>query len=240
MIRVAVLVPVLGRPQRALPLAQSLAATVTGPIFDAFVMFLCSPGDDEQIAACDEAARRVLGTNRIIVHDAPGPGDYARKINLGARLAAEPSHGCDFVLLGADDLVFHPGWLEAAMVAQLQTGACVVGTNDLGNRAVMAGRHATHPLVHVAYLEGGVIDRPDALGLLHEGYGHSYVDTEFIGTAQSRATFTHATDSHVEHLHPLWGKSDDDPTYRKGQRTFAADRAHYEARRSLWERVERV
>lgn len=236
MIRVSVLVPVLGRPDRAAPLVESLAASVTGPIFGASVMFLVSPGDVAQESAC-----LATGARTVVVSWEPGAGDYAKKINHGFALAAEgpcwvgdpPSS--DFCLLGADDLVFHSGWLEAAMVAQLRTGACVVGTNDLGNAKVMRGDHATHSLVHRAYFQEGVIDEPGSSGLLHEGYDHNFVDNEFVGTARARGTFVHAPDSVVEHLHPIWGKGENDDTYRKGQRAYDDDRRLHEGRRKLWE-----
>lgn len=223
------LAPVLGRPHRAAPLVESLAASVTGRLFHAGVMFLVSPDDHEQEAACFAVA----GENASVVTVAweRGPGDYGRKINYGWSIL-HPD--VDFALLGADDLAFHPGWLEAAVAKQLETGVCVIGTNDLGNNEVMAGRHATHSLVHRDYT-CGTIDDPDPGKLLHEGYDHQQVDNEFVRTALARQTFAAATDSIVEHLHPFWHKGATDATYEKALANGAADRARYKSRERLWE-----
>lgn len=229
-IHVSVLAPVLGRPERALPLVESLAASVTHPVFDAAVLFLCSPGDVDQIAAC-----MMTGAETIVVNWDAGSGDYARKINHGAdRAAYGYDNPGDFVLLGADDLMFHRGWLEAALIVQLDTGACVIGTNDLGNRSVMNGSTSTHPLVHVNYIDEGLADGTP--GLMFEGYDHNFVDTEFIETAKSRGTFAPALLSHVEHLHPFWGKGITDATYAKGAALLAEDRKLHRSRAHLWER----
>lgn len=232
MIHVTVLCPVLGRPDRAAPLVESLHASVSGPVANAEVMFVASRLDVEQRDAC-----RATEALTVVADWEAGSGDYARKINLGVAMLMrhDPAYAPvpDFVLLGADDLVFHPGWLEAALIAQLETGACVIATNDLGNPAVIDGRHATHPLVHRAYVECGTVDEPGKL--LHEGYDHCFVDNEFTGTAKARGTFTAASRSRVEHMHPIWRKGAPDETYRKGQRAFDADRRLHEQRRRLWE-----
>ncbi len=226
--RVAVLTPVLDRPHRVAPLVASLADS--SRFIPCEPWFICSPGDGAQIAALIDA-----GVPYQSVSWKPDVGDYARKINWGARRAVKA--GAEFVFLGADDLVFHPGWIERALACHLETHACVVGTNDLGHSGTQNGVHSTHTLVHRDYLECGTIDEPDSGKLLHESYDHWMVDPEFVGTAMFRETWAHATDSLVEHLHPTWKKSSDDATYRKGQRAVAADRALYDARRRLWEPV---
>jgi hypothetical protein len=144
-----------------------------------------------------------------------------------------PEHvAADWFFLGADDLHFHPGWLDAALEAHTATGACVIGTNDLGNPRVTSGIHATHSLVHHDYCECGTLDEP--WKLLHEGYGHCFVDDELIGTAMLRGTFVMALGSHVEHLHPNWSKAADDETYRKGMASFHADQALHQRRSRAW------
>lgn len=232
---VAVLIPVLNRPERAKPLWESLRASAR--CVDLHAYFLISPGDDAEL----EAVRAALGPPAVftpgsawLVDWEPGPGDYARKINYGADLAVKRA-GAKFVFLGADDLVFHPGWIERALATHMETGACVVGTNDLGNRTVMAGLHATHSLVHADYLDCGTIDEPDSGKLLHEGYDHNECDVEFVGTAIARQTWAMALDSIVEHAHPFWAKGEHDATYEKGQLHAEDDRLLRESRRRLWE-----
>jgi hypothetical protein len=139
------------------------------------------------------------------------------------------------MLLGSDDILFHPGWFDAclAVAARIPGGACVVGTNDLCNPRVKSGHHSTHPLVNRDYIAcGGVIDDPTRV--LPEVYGHWFVDDEFVQTAQFRGTYVHAHDALVEHFHPAFGKAENDATYDLSKETVAADRALFNRRRSLW------
>lgn len=214
---VAVLIPMLTRAHRVAPLLESLRATCPA----ARPLFLCSPDDVAVHAAIDaegEERLQVLG---------PWPGDYARKINAGYRHTSE-----DLLFLAADDLLFHDGWFEAA-VAALDEGIGVVGTNDLGSPRVIAGEHATHSLVTRDYADRfGTIDGPGAV--LTEEYPHEFVDDEFVETAKHRAAWAFAFDSHVEHLHPSWGKAPLDPMYLQQRNRMNKGRRIYTRRRALW------
>jgi hypothetical protein len=217
---VAVLIPVLARPQRVARLVANLAATSHGVRCNP--VFLCTPSDEAEIAAV-----RATAAACIVTDWDGGPGDYARKINLGFARTHER-----FVLLAADDLYFHGGWAERAVAAWYESGACVIGTNDLANPAVLAGEHATHSLVHRDYGECGTADEQGKL--LHEGYGHNFVDNEFVETARARGTFWPALDSRVEHEHPIWSKGHPDATYEKGQQRYHEDQRLFLSRRRLW------
>lgn len=213
MVTIDILVPVLGRPDNAQPLVDSITANTKLPHT---IVFLPSWDDDEERAAC-------LATGATVVP--VGDDGYAAKINEGVRRSS-----ADYVFLGADDLRFHPKWDKNAVAVHRSTGKPVVGTNDLGNPAVIAGRHATHSLVHRSYR--GTIDEPELL--VHEGYSHNWVDTEFCETAMHRDAFAFAFDSIVEHLHPFWGKSPDDVIYERGREGYHHDRRHFQRRRKLW------
>ncbi len=211
------LIPVLRRPQNAQPLVDSIHRNTC---VDHQVVFICSADDEAEIAACKVTNAHVEMIDR---------DGYAEKINHGAWLS-----GADFVFLGADDLRFHLGWDIEAIRVWDTTGMPVIGTNDLGNPSVMAGKHATHSLVHHSYLAQGTID--DTTKLLHEGYAHNWVDTEFVETAISRAAFDFAKESHVEHLHPIWKKGVNDPVYALGRERYHDDRRIFMRRRPLWRR----
>lgn len=211
--QLVILVPVLARPHRVEGLLDSIRSATTS--CEVRVLFLTDPGDQAERDAVRAAAAPEL----------PCGGSYAQKINAGISATTEA-----LIFLGADDLRFHPGWFEAA-IAKVRGTIGVVGTNDLGNERVIRGEHATHSLVARSYTRQGAIDGP---ALLHEGYRHNFCDQEFVETARHRRAFAFASDSHVEHLHPHWGKADDDPTYAKGQVTFRLDRKTYHARRQLW------
>lgn len=160
MAEVDVLIPVLERPGRVAPLMESLRSSV-GAEHVLHELFLCSPGDDEEIAAITSQ-----GFKYAVMDWPAGDGDFARKTNTGVALTDS-----EWVFVGADDLHFHPGWLDACLVTHEKTGALVIGVNDMGNPTVMRGHYATQMLVHRDYATNGVVDEPGLL--LYEGYSHN-------------------------------------------------------------------
>jgi glycosyl transferase family 2 len=225
---IAILAPVLGRPQNATPLVESIAESAA---VDWHLVFLASPDDYDEIEACFRAAREIA-PDRVhvtVVTWAAGAGDYARKINHGYRVTAAP-----YVLCAADDLLFHPGWDTALLEAAERFDVGVVGTNDLGNQRTVNGTHSTHPLVARCYIDrlGGHVGHPGSV--YFEGYDHQWVDTELVATAQTRGCYAHCAGAIVEHRHPMWGKAQSDATYRKGLARGDDDRRLFESRRMLW------
>jgi hypothetical protein len=227
--RIAVIVPVLNRPQNAAPLVESFLRSGA----DGSLNFICSPGDNAQIDACwnlsfDSGFDVPVFT--LLVEERPGPGDYAKKIQHGYRCTGEP-----LVLLAADDLRFQPGWLEAVEKIADEYDVGVIGTNDNANPTVKAGRHSTHPVVRRCYIDryGGVVGEPGVV--YHEGYDHQYVDNELVATAMARGCYAHAHDAIVEHRHPLYDRTvRRDATYEKGQARGLEDRRLFESRKHLW------
>src|SRR5689334_12628974 len=111
--RVAVLVPVLGRPHRVKATLRGF--TRTSP---ARVLFIADPDDADELRALRRAKAEFI---------APG-GNYASKIAAGVEATRKP-----FVFTAADDLQPLAGWFEAAVAAM--TGRIeVVGVNDLIER----------------------------------------------------------------------------------------------------------
>lgn len=214
-----VAIPVLGRPHRVEPLAESVAAATPEPHR---VLFVATAGDRDEIAAL-----RSAGVDWIAVD--PNPvGDYARKINHAVAVTDDP-----YIFTGADDLAFRSGWLTAALTEMTPDGVGVVGTNDLSNERVIAGEHATHFLVARWYVDRfGTIDEPGKI--FHEGYPHEFVDDELIATARLRGRYAHAAGSLVEHLHPLYGKAPTDALYDAHAERMRAGRRVFRRRRHLW------
>lgn len=217
-----ILVPVLHRPHRVEPLLASIEAATPAPWH---VLFICDEGDEDEINTIINAAHE-YGSRRVdyTIHS----GNYASKINRGMNAGGIPPE--PLMLFGADDLHFHPGWLEAA-TAKLTDGIGVVSTSDLCNPRNAKGNLATHPLVTREYAELGAIDGG---GPLHEGYPHEYVDQEFTETAKHRDAFVHAPDSVVEHLHPDAGKAPTDELYDARPGRMRAGYRIYRSRRHLW------
>lgn len=218
---VAILIPVLSRPHRVAGLIENVR-NVT-PAGSYRLLFIASPGDAEEIAELEKQ-----GADFIKLWRHPGRGDYARKINAGFQTTTE-----DWVFTGADDLAFHPGWLEAALEAA-GDAFHVIGTQDLGNPSVLAGVHSTHSIVRRSYVDtvGGTFDNVGEV--LHEGYEHEWVDNELVDTAKCRGVWKFADASIVEHLHPLWGKREEDALTINVQKRTRESSAHFRRRRRRW------
>lgn len=206
----------LGRPHRVRPLLDSIEAATP----EASVLFLLTGGDTTVRKTIEATGRRFVESQYRTV------GDYATKINRGVGETDEP-----LLFTGADDLLFHPGWFASALAA-LHPGVGVVGTNDLGNPRVTSGDHATHFLVTREYTKLGTIDQRGML--MCPLYPHEFVDDEFVGTAKHRCAWAMALDSHVEHLHPNWGKAKTDALYQQQPARMRRGQAIYRRRLRLW------
>ena len=205
----AVLVPVLGRPNRVEPTLQDFTSTVPG----CRVLFIADGGDVDELNALRAADADFI---------APG-GNYASKIREGVEATDE-----DLIFTAADDLEPWPGWLEAAEAA-MRDGVELVGVNDLIERR---REHATHFLMTRAYAERPCID--GSHGPFYQGYSHWNCDDELIATAKQRGVYAYATDAHVRHLHPMADRAEDDDTYRKGRARMHQDRKLFKRRQRLW------
>jgi len=102
---------------------------------------------------------------------------------------------------------------------------------------VKRGKHSTHSLFTREYIEtrGGTMDMGPGV-VMYPGYAHEYCDKEFVAVAKRRGAFKFAYDSVVEHLHPYWGKGEEDATYARGRALRDASRATYDERKHLWKR----
>lgn len=210
--RVAVLVPVMQRPDNAEPFMRSLRAS-TG-LAEAYAIY----SDSETRDAWKRAGANVIESENKQLGFAP-------KINTGYRHTSEP-----WLFLVGDDVRFRPGWWDHIMLAANATDLSVIGSNDLGNPQVMRGEHATHIAVRRSYVEdfGASWDGPDIV--CHEGYHHNFVDNEIVAVARQRSEFVSALGARVEHLHPAWQKAYDDPVYRLGQSQFDKDARRFKKR----------
>jgi len=206
-----ILIPVLRRPQNAQKVAESASKNTRS---EHRLLFLCSPGDYEELDAC----RNVTGAETLVVGWIPGSGDYARKINWGFSQGS-----AEWVFQGADDVRFHRDWDVEALEVARSSKKRVIGTNDLHNPRVLRGEHSTHSLIARSYvLEVGEV--------LCEEYDHQYVDDELIALAKRREEFAFAKKSVVEHFHPHYGDAERDSTYTKAFRASMADRKLYRQR----------
>lgn len=208
---VAVIVPVVGRPQNAEPFMRYLRAS-TGL---ARCYAICETDDQESIDAWKAAG--------AVVEVQDGT-TFAQKVNHGYRVTTEP-----WLFLVGDDVRFHATWFDHALAVAKGHGAKVIGTNDLGTQRVQSGDHATHFLVARDYIDevGASWDGP---GVVCHEYHHWYVDDEIVTAAKQRGVWSMALGSIVEHMHPLFGRAEDDDTYRKGQARADEDRETFMSR----------
>jgi hypothetical protein len=218
---VVIVVPVLRRPHRVKPLLENIAAST--PEGSYRVLFVATADDTDQVTAILEAGEIPL----LVGWEGGSPGDFSRKTNAGYLHSTEP-----LILTGADDLNFHPGWLEAAK-AKMKPGIGVVGTMDGGNPAVKRGLASTHSLVKRSYADlGGSVDASHMIYC--EEYPHQWVDNELVETAKARGAFAFAKDSRVAHLHPHWNKGEHDEVYAIGDQALEPSRKVYQQRQKLW------
>ena len=225
--RVAVLVPVMCRPQAA---ARFMASLQASGAESATVYAVVDRGDDATRVAWEAAGAEIVVSSEAD-WGLPGQrgGTFAQKVNLGYRCTVEP-----WLFLTGDDVRFHPGWLNTGLTAAGDRYH-VVGTNDLGNPRVVAGEHATHMFIRRSYVDetGASWDGPGVV--CHEGYRHWWVDEEIVVAAKRRGVWRPALDAVVEHLHPLW-KPDVpvDDVYLLGRSFAGADAALYQRRRRTY------
>jgi hypothetical protein len=205
---VAVIVPVLHRPQNAAPFMRSLRAS-TGL---ARAYAIADEDDPQTVQAWRDAGAEVIVTDNVRT--------FARKLNVGYHKTGEP-----WLFMVGDDVKFYPGWLDHAQHVAEILEADVIGTNDLGNPRVLRGEHATHMLIRRSYVDevGASFDGPGVVA--HEGFRHWGVDDVIVTAAKLRGKWQMALGSIVEHQHPYWGKAETDDTYALGESAAEEDMA---------------
>lgn len=217
---VAVLVPVLGRPQNVAPLVESFLAAGE----PATLYLVANPAEADLYT---EAVAAVTDAPNVEVLVSGRGATFAQKVNSGYEQTTEP-----WLFICGDDVRFHPGWVTAAR--PLSDRYDVIGTNDSpdparGNAKVQNGSHADHWFIRRSYVEdeGGSLD-----GLVcHEGYGHFYSDVEVIELAKARGVFSPCLKSMVEHIHPDLHKDVPvDATYQLGWSQREADEKEWKDR----------
>lgn len=219
---ISIVCPTLNRPHLLVPLAENIADTTHG----FRLIFVCDVADEASQQQVGKAAQ-ILPRHSVnlILKD----GTYPQKSNAGMRHAVG-----EWAVVVNDDTRFHAGWQSAAQ-AGFDTGANVVGTNDLSPSS--HAEHSTQVAVRLSYLEDPGASWNEPRKLYHEGYHHNFSETEVCSLAIQRGVWLYAEDAVIEHCHPDWGKREADATDdRGGQSRFKEDQALYEARRVEWSR----
>jgi hypothetical protein len=160
----------------------------------------------------DEASRAVLQGLDVVWVYAPEDATTAERWNIGAAWGEG-----DLFVTGADDLVFLPGWAEAALVDM----------EKLNNYGIVAlnpglefsfGTLASHFMASRKYLamsQGGVLMPPV--------YKHGFCDVEVTYRATQRHRILYCEEAKVRHEHPYNGTAVKDAIYAKGAASKAED-----------------
>lgn len=130
----------------------------------------------------------------------------------------------DPIVFAADDLVWEPGWLEAALgeLEQFDGGWGLVGFND-GHWGAELSTHYLMSRRFIIEILGGVV--------AWDFYRHSFNDLEVNERAKRAGRYRWCEQAHVRHRHWLFGDRAKDDT---DTRTLAS---HAEAERIYSERA---
>lgn len=126
------------------------------------------------------------------------------------------SDGVDWFVLGADDLIWHKGWLQAAIDAADETGAHVIGLAD-GYTDLTTAERATHFMVSRWFCDEVLH------GYIPAEYRAWRFDREICLRARALNMYAIAPNALLEHMHPAVGKGQVDDTYREAQPHHDAD-----------------
>ena len=129
----------------------------------------------------------------------------------------------DWFVLGADDIIWHQGWIEEALQAA-DDGTQVIGLND-GHTNI--DEYAPHYMVSREFARihlGGVLVPPV--------YRSWWFDREVCQKGQALGLYAPAWKAWAEHRHPDWRTAPMDETYETGWPLHDADRDVYLQRRA--------
>ena len=151
-------------------------------------------------------------------------GTWGERLNYMAQHTTEP-----YLFLGADDVIFHPTWLNEAQ-AKMGENDGIVFVADRQNPS------GTLALVSRMYLNqwSGCLDQPDVL--IHPGYHHNFSECELreVGNVRKRCWLQHMAT--VEHVHWLTGRAEKDEVYELGQSRWDDDERLFRERAAMWVR----
>jgi GT2 family glycosyltransferase len=181
--------------------------------------------DVECVAVLDEGAderHKILwGSRAMLVYNKSIMGAVA-SWNIGAASVPE----ANAFVLGADDLVWGDGWLDAALssLETLPGKQGMVGFNDLDRTDGMA----THFLLTrgcALEVMGGVVAIP--------AYHHYWTDPEMNERAVRAGCYVWAAGAFVEHRSSMNGKAPMDTTYQEAARWFKQDEETFNLRKAM-------
>lgn len=150
------------------------------------------------------------------------PDEYQLGAIYAGWLLLKHAPGYHFYAIASDDLVYHPGWFEAAWRMMNELGDYgLVGFNDTHSNG---NEYAAHFLVSRQFLidhHGGVIFPPI--------YRSWWCDREISDVAMLHNCYKWAADSIVEHRNHAWGGIEHDKVYQDAEENYADDYLLYQS-----------
>lgn len=209
--KVSVLFPTTGRPDRAVECLRGLRETT-------------ADFDVEVIAAVDrdpETAKRIAPLVDVM-NVAPDYRGCSRAWNDALALA----HG-DPIVFAADDLVWGDDWLVEALLKliELPDGWGLVGFNDGHWNGEELSTHYLMSRRFIIEVLGGVV--------AWDFYRHSFNDVEVNERAKAAGRFKWAENAHVRHEHWTYGDRPQDETDARTLAEHAASQRIYEQRKAM-------
>ena len=111
--RVSVVIPSQDRPEGLLRVVESVLSTARG----VEVVLVLDEQDDESRAIVEPLE------HHLVIETVSGDLHTAERWNAGAAIASG-----DYFVVGADDIIFQDGWLEAALEAMRMIGYTYIET----------------------------------------------------------------------------------------------------------------
>lgn len=215
--KVAILLPTLGRAVQLRERMLDLLQQPTPPGVELAVVLSIVESDTATIDTAVALTREY--NNVFFTIRAPGT-TAVQGWNLAYQFA-QRYFMADWFVLGADDIVWHNGWLDAA-VAAITPETDVIGLNDLHTNLE---QYAAHYMVSAAFCRDQL-----AGNIAPPVYLSWWFDREVCDIARRAGVYTPAWEAVAEHRHPDWHNAAMDETYKAAWPKHDIDRATYLAR----------
>ena len=207
--KVSVIIPSRGRPEQLRCCIRGLLATTRNHNVEVIAV----------IDQCPESAAALQGMPVKVLSNSEHQGATACW-NQGSLVATGK-----ILVLGADDLVFFKGWLDAALATLEEMGGSgMVGFNDGITPEHAFSPHHMMTRDFIARYMNGCFVIPC--------YKHQYVDLEATARARRAGKYKWCEGAYVEHRHHAHGLADIDEVYRLGNSYKEADREVFLARQA--------
>ena len=222
MSNVAMILPSKGRPAQLRRNATELLMQIPPRGVNFYLLLAVIWNDDPTVTVARDLSEAWQDSDTPvgIVYREPGT-NVVEALNQGYQATRA---AFDWYVLGTDDQQYRSGWLAAALHVAQDTGAQVIGLNDLHTNI---DQYAPHYMMHADFIEGelgGVMVPPE--------YKTWWFDREICERARRAGLYAPAWGAIVEHCHPDWGTAELDDTYRLAMPDREADRRLYEERRA--------